>query len=295
MAEIVKRRFVIGDEWIYFKIYTGIKTADYILTNHLHDLLNELVFKQYIDKWFFIRYNDPDFHLRLRILIKNQSYLSQLINDINKCLKEYLDLDLIWKIQIDTYDRELERYGDIIIENSESLFYYDSDMIVKAIVVADDHDNPNLKWLFGLFAIDALMKDFNLKLIDRKNLIEDLKNSFALEMNIVNSTEKQLRKKYQENKVEIYNFLNSVVIDDDQSEALKLLVQVKSASCKDDISSIINKIDNLNKLNDLIASHIHMTMNRLFRSKNRETELVSYNMLYFYYVSIIARTKYNNV
>lgn len=295
MVEIVKRRFVLGDEWIYFKIYTGIKTADYILTNHLHHILNKLVDRQYIDKWFFIRYYDPDFHLRLRILMKDHSYLSQLINDINQCLKEYLDFDLIWKIQIDTYDRELERYGDSIMENSESLFYYDSDMIIKAIVVVDEHANPNIRWLFGLFAIDALMKDFNLNLIDRKNLIEDLKNSFAIEMNIDNSTEKQLRKKYQENKVEIYNFLNSSEIYDDQIDALKLLVEVKSSSCKDDITCIINKIDDLNKLNDLIASHIHMIMNRLFRSKNRETELVSYNMLYFYYVSIIARAKYNNV
>ena len=31
-----KRTFIPGSEWIYYKIYTGIKTADSILKNELY-------------------------------------------------------------------------------------------------------------------------------------------------------------------------------------------------------------------------------------------------------------------
>lgn len=70
------RIFIPGSEWLYFKIYTGTKTGDDILKNEVYDFVHDLRRKNIIDQWFFVRYNDPDFHLRLRLHINNTCNLN---------------------------------------------------------------------------------------------------------------------------------------------------------------------------------------------------------------------------
>ena len=43
MEESVQRKFIIGDEWLYFKIYSGPKTLESILLNEVYILVNELM------------------------------------------------------------------------------------------------------------------------------------------------------------------------------------------------------------------------------------------------------------
>ncbi len=58
-----KRSFIPGSEWIYYKIYCGVKTADKILTETIKPLVEQLKMLNLIEKWFFIRYSDPDTHI----------------------------------------------------------------------------------------------------------------------------------------------------------------------------------------------------------------------------------------
>jgi hypothetical protein len=50
----MKRDFCIGSEWLYYKLYTGVKTADLILLEKLYSVILELKEKNLIIKWFFI-------------------------------------------------------------------------------------------------------------------------------------------------------------------------------------------------------------------------------------------------
>lgn len=74
------RTFIPGSEWIYFKLYTGTKTADAILKNELYVYVNEMLSNDIADKWFFIRYTDPDFHIRLRLHLKEPRNYSYIFN-----------------------------------------------------------------------------------------------------------------------------------------------------------------------------------------------------------------------
>ena len=51
-----KRLYIPGSEWVYYKLYTGPKTADTILTDLIDPVINNLSCKNLIEKWFFIRY-----------------------------------------------------------------------------------------------------------------------------------------------------------------------------------------------------------------------------------------------
>ncbi len=109
----MKRKLVPGSEWLYLKIYTGVKTADLILEEAIQLLVEYFQEHNYISKWFFIRYNDPKPHLRVRFNLNNIDDYSKILEKINETLQEYIKSGEISSILIDTYNREIERYGKI--------------------------------------------------------------------------------------------------------------------------------------------------------------------------------------
>jgi len=107
----IKRRFVLGSEWIYFKFYVGAKTADKILREAIKPFTEDLLNADIIDQWFFIRYSDPDVHLRVRLHFTKKNQVGKIIQTVFKHIEKFVDQELIWKVQTDTYQREIERYG----------------------------------------------------------------------------------------------------------------------------------------------------------------------------------------
>jgi thiopeptide-type bacteriocin biosynthesis protein len=107
---------------VYIKLYTGYRTADDLLQQIIIPVIKDLQKKHRIEKWFFIRYSDPDFHLRIRLLLIDSQHVGEIINCFYRKLDIWNKNRLLWKIQLDTYNRELERYGKTMIEESESVF-----------------------------------------------------------------------------------------------------------------------------------------------------------------------------
>ncbi|WP_127138032.1 thiopeptide-type bacteriocin biosynthesis protein [Flagellimonas oceanensis] len=69
------RNFALGSEWLYYKIYIGPQTGDALLSQAIKPLVSNLIGRKLIDKWFFIRYTDPDFHIRIRLKISDTKYI----------------------------------------------------------------------------------------------------------------------------------------------------------------------------------------------------------------------------
>ncbi|HEX8348326.1 MAG TPA: lantibiotic dehydratase, partial [Hymenobacter sp.] len=63
----LQRTFFPGSEWLYMKIYCGAHLSDRILLEGLLEPLETLRAGGVIDKFFFIRYADPHYHIRLRL------------------------------------------------------------------------------------------------------------------------------------------------------------------------------------------------------------------------------------
>jgi thiopeptide-type bacteriocin biosynthesis protein len=62
----VQRTFAPGSQWLYLKAYTGTASADRILTDTVGPVIDGLLSTGVVDHWFFLRYADPEHHLRLR-------------------------------------------------------------------------------------------------------------------------------------------------------------------------------------------------------------------------------------
>lgn len=292
MDNDIKRFFHPGDNWLYYKIYTGQKSADEILTNLIGPLVLRLKNEKIITKWFFIRYSDPRFHLRVRFHCVSKEHVGEVINYFFSSSQKYFEEDLIWNVNIDTYQREIERYGGFkTIELAEDLFCTESDMIVKFLRLIEEIQSDELRWLFSLKAIDSLLESFNYSLKEKKTILFKLSTAFRKEFGDTKNLKKQLSKKLRNKKNKIEGFMKPELKIVEHQLLLKLLEDNKIATditIKKILSLYKNKVLKIN-LDDLLSSFIHMLMNRLFRSNNRKYELVCYDLLAHYYQSLIAR------
>jgi thiopeptide-type bacteriocin biosynthesis protein len=283
----IKRNFIPGSEWVYFKIYTGIKTADEFLKNDLKTTIEELLSKSLIWECFYIRYHDNDFHLRIRFKISSIHNCLEVMSSMRAVLQPLMDQDIIWKVQLDTYKREMERYGSTI-EASETVFFHDSIAIICALEFIENSDDIDLKWLYGLKLIDSLLCDFNVRLENKMLFLESLAVSYRQEMKPDKLSGKKINQKYANYKSKIESFFQNFK---ENNSFLNCLVIAKSNGIKQAVELI--KEHDILMIDDILASHIHMTMNRLFTAHNRQTEYLCYEMLSRYYKTIEARKKYD--
>ena len=275
----IRRTFMPGSEWLYYKIYTGTKTADRVLTEIILPLTTQLKDQNLIDRWFFIRYGDPDHHLRVRFHLQDQSAFSEVVSLVAPPLEKFYDLRLIWDIKINVYKREIERYGEDHIVDSEALFHLESEMITQFLSLIDGEEGEELRWLFGLRAINQLLEDFRMTDEEKINLLDALRKGFMYEFGTKKSTKIQLDNKFRQERNKIDWFLSFDRNDAPEYSALLDLLDEKSRKSV----SVIGKIrreSTPTTISDLLISYIHMMMNRLFRSKNRMHELVMYYLLW---------------
>jgi len=280
------RNFYPGDEWLYFRIYTGIKTADNILIS-LKSILNKLKKENIISGFFFLRYSDPDFHIRLRIRLVHINNLGHAIIQCNKNLKKACNDNLIGRVEIGTYNRELERYSEEHIQLSEEIFSVDSEYILALLAYLHKKDD-NLRWMSALMLIDQFFDDIKLDIEERYTYINQMSDSFKIEFGYNMYNSKQLNNIYRERKKQI-----ETVLDTKKSEENKDLAKVKTILKKKTkaMKTLIKEKNYIPKNN--ISSYIHMSMNRLFRSNNRIHELLIYDFLSRHYKSELARRKYS--
>ena len=282
------RIFIPGSEWIYFKLYTGTKTADAILKNELFRYISELLKNDIIDKWFFIRYSDPDFHIRLRLHLKETQNFSYIMNRFYKTLFPLVDSELVWNVQCDTYKREMERYGANTISMVEDLFFIDSDFIIKLLCLSEDNSEQH-RWKLSLVLIDSFLSAFSFDLTQRKELLNSMAESFKKEFGFTNhQTSKQLNDKCRIYRKEIEN---TMLWEGEMTVDISIIKARRQAMVRlAEQLTVMEKSGELQvSLHDLLRSLIHMTMNRWFRAKNRLHELVIYEFLSRYYTSEIAK------
>ncbi|MBI9034144.1 MAG: thiopeptide-type bacteriocin biosynthesis protein [Bacteroidales bacterium] len=292
----IKQSFIIGDRWLYYKIYTGHKTAEMILTEILKPAIDLLFSANKINKWFFIRYYDPDFHIRFRLHFDNPEDISSIIEIINKHIVPYLEENLIYKIQLDTYKRELNRYGSNTMEISESLFYFDSEMVISLLSNIYGDEGEKIRWLFSMKAIDQLLNDFKFNLDQKCELLKIISEAYAEEFKMNTILREQISNKYRDQKKSINHIMKVPLDFDSELAPLFQALQNKSILTQESVQNILqlNAEQKLEiTLPELVSSFIHMMLNRIFKSKQRVHELVIYEFSYRYYKSEIAKLKYS--
>lgn len=279
-------KFEIGSEWVYLKFYCEEKSAEKLLTDIIYPLKYNLIKQNIISKWFFIRYIDPEPHLRIRFKIKKLEYISNFYQVINDLIRKSKKNVLIKKIQIERYQRELSRYGIDTIEFVETIFRLQSDFILDLLNFGEI-DNLTRRRL-SLIYIDEFLKLFGYHTDTKEAFCKQLADAFLNEFGNSTDIRKMLMGEYKSEKDFFKNFgdlncLNS--FDNVISKTLKNCLRSSELSAGKIVRHYKNETSNF-KLGNIIASIIHMFMNRLYLLKPREEELNTYNLLWLHYRSL---------
>ncbi len=275
---LLQRSYSLGSEWVYFKVYCGAATADELLCNNIYPLVQNFLENEVINQWFFIRYADPKHHIRVRFQLKSQKGLGYLMQAFYNALATSLVQGKVWKLQTDTYEREIERYGITTMELSEQLFYLDSNKILALFGNLEDF-NSEYRWFYAFLAIDTLLDAFEFSLERKTKLLEELKTNFGKEFGMNKYLRKQLNEKYVKYETQLHQ-----LFDDNHDENIQFLQDTAALHISElkSIALTIKELCNKNETreNALISSYIHMTLNRLFKAKQRLYEMVVYDFAF---------------
>jgi len=283
IAPYKKRNFVLGDEWIYVKIYTGKKFAEELLKNTIPELIEELKRSKLIKKWFFIRYQDPDNHLRLRFEAKSNDKITPIIALVNKIFKPYLQNRTISNIQYDTYQRELERYTPAFMGNSETLFFYESESVLACIKEFSSND----RWQLAVQYIDSLLEISKFSLDQKIDFTNKMRLAFSKEFNYSKSIMVDLNRNFRDKKL----LIETLLLKKQQINSMRRPLKYYGKLIEKISLSASSKNELFEKILELITSYIHMYINRFFPSEQRQYEYIVYHFLNSHYLMLKGKIK----
>lgn len=266
-----RRRFPPGSEWLSAALYLGPAVADEVLLETIGPLADELVRSGAADRWFFIRYTDPDWHLRVRFHGEPEALRSSVQPALERAGERG------WRLRFDTYEREVERYGGTEgIVLAERLFHVDSDAVLDLLRTFAGRDEEE-RWHAALVGVDGLLADAGLSLEQREALTRELRDTFAKEFHADSTLHATLGERFRKERKMLEAQLTSA-----ESPAWHEVFRHRS----DRLAPIFAELrahEEAGRLSippaKLLESYIHMHLNRVLRSAHRKQELVLYDFL----------------
>jgi thiopeptide-type bacteriocin biosynthesis protein len=287
-----RRSFAPGSEWLYVKFYSGQATADQLLRDAIRPVADEVSRSGLVDGWYFIRYGDPDWHVRVRLHGDPVRLQAEVLPLMEAAAAPFLADGRIWRLQLDTYEREVERYGgDEGILLAEQLFHADSLAVLELLSVANDA-RAEVRWHMAVAGIDRLLVDLGLDVNDRFAVMKVVAPAFAREFRVDAALRKQISDKYRDERRELESLLEGTGNSTTLASSIAPILSRRSARLQP-VAKALKALEQSGRLErplaDLAASFVHMHVNRLFPSAHRAQELVLYDFLRRNYESRLAR------
>ncbi len=293
----VERTLPPGSSALYAKIYSGEAAADTLLRDGIAPLVHELLPTGAFDQWFFLRYADPQPHLRIRFF--NAGAPARLTAEVAPRLYALMadahQMGLAHKLQLDTYEREIERYGgEVGMLHSERLFTADSNAALSIVELLSGDAGADARWRLTLRGMDQLLDDFGLDLVQKQALVAQLRKSYAEEFRLRVPHEKALGDRFRRLRASIEQILDRGR-DGDGDLAPGIAVLAERSRQLAPIVADLRAAEQAGQLTvpitTLLGSYLHMWAIRLSRAQSRAHEAVIHDFLARSYESQIARAK----
>ena len=288
--ERIRRRYAPGSEWLYAKLYTGEATADAILREVVAPVVSAARLRGAVDRWFFVRYADPEWHLRLRLFGEPKRLRDEVLPLLERAVDGALDAGRVWRFQLDTYEREIERYGGSSgMLASEQLFCADSDAVLTMLDELDAGD-AHARWRTTLRAMDQLLDDLGLPLPEKHRLLQSCSAGYRREFRADGPLARQIGDRFRAHRPSLEALLDGERL----SPAIETALARRSEHIRavaDDLRAQANAGRLTVSIPDLAASYLHMHANRMLHAAARAQELVLYDFLERLYQGRLARSK----
>ncbi len=291
-APSIARSFPPGSEWLYARLYSSCAGVDRLIQRVVEPVLRAAEHAGAIDQWFFIRYGDPDWHVRLRAHGDPDRLQRVVLPALRAALEREQAGISCWKMELGTYEREVERYGGAHgIELAEAIFHRDSAHAARCLTAVGR--DASLRWQATLAGIDATLDAMGLSLEQRLEVVTLSCTSMGPEFSLGKVTDKELSKRFREHRPLIEGILGpdpASSLGPDIATSLEVLRTtirpVGEEYRRREGSASLNE-----RLTTIAASVIHMHANRMLRSDARPQEYVLYDFLRRHYRSAIGRAR----
>lgn len=265
------RTFIIGDEWLYFKLYGVEKRIDEFIGFELSNFFDALLANNLSERFFYIRYADPMPHIRLRIKVAIEKQ-GDMIQFMNQWLKQLRASGLVTIVQMDTYIRETERYGgDELIKLAEDIFHYDSIATSAFLKMKRSGQSTDSFDCFVCASVLDVLENFGIPYDAQLELFSKL-----IDQKLNREMFQKKRKKYMEicnSNGEWHNLRQETF-----GEIWHQLFKKRRESLRT-FSKRMTQLDEEGVLTNskvgIVLSLIHMHFNRLYGSTVKEKEMMS--------------------
>jgi thiopeptide-type bacteriocin biosynthesis protein len=290
-----QRRFLPGDTWLYVKLYCGQSAADEVLRRAVAPVREEAMATGAAESWFFVRYQDPEPHVRVRFSGDPGRLYGEVLPALHAAARPLLEEGTLWRIQLDTYEREVERYGGARgIELCEQIFWHDSDAVLDIVSMLQGDAGADARWRLALRGADMLLDDLGLDFAARLELVRRIRDAFRDEFKAGTALYKQIGERFRRERQSLFDLLArdpARDLDSELAPGLELLAQ-RSTHVRA-IAAALRAARLDAPIASFAGSLVHMHINRLLHASQRAQELVLYDFLFRWYDSRRARQSEN--
>ncbi|MCX5746857.1 MAG: lantibiotic dehydratase [Proteobacteria bacterium] len=291
----LRRTFRPGSEWLYAKIYCGSTTADRVLTEVIAPVVREAIAAGDVRQWFFLRYRDPEHHVRVRFAGDPAALLGRVLPALERSLAPLAEAGVISNLQLDSYVRELERYGgDRGMELVEQIFWRDSEAVLAIVELLEGEAGEIARWQLAVSGIDAMFDTLGLTPTQRVKIVSDGRDMLGREMNAGTPLWAQIGARFVRERADLdvmFDRDSGRDADHDLEPGLAILAARDAAL--QDLGVELRRRDAAGELAPRLAefawSLAHMHANRMLHASQRAQEMVLYDFLKRLYASRRAR------
>jgi thiopeptide-type bacteriocin biosynthesis protein len=283
--------FHVGDKWTYLKAYCGKSAADTLIRDVFPGFVSRMRKDLPGFSWFFVRYSDPDWHLRIRVYCEEKRKSQQVLDCFTETIRHHTVDGVIWKTQLDSYQRETHRYGGAEgMLLAENVFSVDSDAALQLLFRAP---SKSLRWRVCIMSADALLRD--LLGDDLSMLLATIslgEKRWCAALGTSDSVRGVLASRYRKCSNDVRSLLDPAAVLDPNLQSLRGILKTRShdtAGLFDQHRSLLRTCRCTQSRESLILSFLHMSLNRLLFSASAGEEIVLYHFLGRHYRSELAR------
>lgn len=153
----------LGSEWLFAKLYGHPAFQDDLLAGPLRRLVEHLVASRAVDAWFFVRYSDPEPHIRLRFRGQPERLLRDALPALCNWVRDRIQDGWCHRLVLDTYEREIERFGGAdAMSAAETLFAAESHAVVDLLHMLQTRTVAIERIPLAVLTVDALLDGLGL-------------------------------------------------------------------------------------------------------------------------------------
>ena len=242
-------------------------------------------------KWLFIRFRDPDFHLRVRIFARPIDLRQRIIPSVENWVRPLLEEGILHGFRVEPYEREIERYGGLTgVSLLEEISAADSAANLKLMQIPEVLKNKVFRSMIGVISAHGLLVSLGLESQARQIADAFASSGAAESTDLIRKTRSsELAHAYREYRQPT---ISAVVMLSRQShkdwiiggltpqlEKALAILRIRDSS----IRIAVKKRRGLSHLTvsdfDFAGSVIHMCLNRLIPDSSFATDLSIFEVL----------------